>query len=177
MRSETSLAFERQWSALRGEGELVPAHAAFDPVAFVDLLPVLVIAEIDLDSKTMPIILAGSAIRDFVGFELTGEDFLKYDSEVNEQQGWQHRRYYHDHPCGRYEELDVRFTGGLHMECALTILPLGGSKGRRLIAILVEPMESVLPPASSDPATIAEPAKVGVYIDVGAGVPAEILSA
>ena len=169
--SEDSLAFTRQWAHLREGDALVPSYAAFDPLDFVDFLSMLVIAEIDYEAGTMPIKLAGNTIRDFVGFELTGQDFLQFDKTDNDEKSWRHRRAYHNHPCGRYERLDVRFDSGIFMECALTILPLLGKKEERLIVIFVEPIvpQSIAP--NSETATIAEAAKFGVYLDIGAGIP------
>lgn len=172
-RSEKSLTFERQWSELRKEGELILSRSAFDPLDFLDFLPVLVIAEIDLASRTMPIRFAGSAIRDFVGFELTGKDFIEYDSNANAEVGWQHRQAYHDHPCGRYEVLDIKFQGGFHMECALTILPLTGTNEERLVVTLVEPIESKVSIINSETELIAEALKYGTYLDTGSGTPTQ----
>lgn len=170
-RSKASLAFERQWSELRQDGAVVPLQDAFDPIEFIDYLPVLVLAEIDLENMTMPIKLAGNAIRDFVGFELTGKDFLEYDSNDDADLGWVHRRCYHDHPCGRYELLDIKFGGGFFMESALTILPLIGTMGERSVAVFVEPFESKVSVVNEESAVIAESAKFGAYLDIGAGVP------
>lgn len=128
-------------------------------------------AELDLTTKTMPIRLAGSAIRDLVGFELTGKNFLDFDSEQNKEPGWRHRVAYHDHPCGRYEVLDVRYSSRLYRECALTILPLLGSKGERLIFVFVERIEPTMPHHDEGTATITEPVKTAMHIDIGAGVP------
>lgn len=90
--SETSLRFESHWADLRKGDELVPLYSTFDPLDLADLLPLLVIAEIDLEALTMPIILAGKTIRDFVGFELTGQDFLENDKTDDLELGWRHRR-------------------------------------------------------------------------------------
>jgi hypothetical protein len=170
-RSQKSHAFEKQWSELRKGDEPIPPQKAFDPIAFVDYLPVLVLAEIDLDEKTMPIRLAGNLIRDFVGFELTGKDFLEYDTNPDTELGWEHRRAYHDHPCGRYEVLDIKFGGGFYVECALTILPLIGEKKERIVAVFVEPFESKVSVIRNERAAIAETVKFGVYLDISAGVP------
>lgn len=172
-RSEKGLAFERQWSKLRNKGELIPPHSAFDLLEFLDFLPVLVIAEIDLASRTMPIRFAGNAIRDFVGIELTGKDFIEYDSNADPEVSWQHRQAYHDHPCGRYEVLDIKFQGGFHMECALTILPLTGTNDERLVVTLVEPIESKVSIISSEAELIAEALKYGAYLDIGSGIPTQ----
>lgn len=170
-RSKSSLAVQEQWSRLRSEGELILPRSAFDPKYFVEFLPFLVMAELDLTTKTMPIRLAGSAIRDLVGFELTGKNFLDFDSEPNKEPGWRHRVAYHDHPCGRYEVLDVRYSSRLCRECALTILPLLGSRGERLIFVYVERIESTMPHHDEGTATIAEPVKMAMHIDIGSGVP------
>lgn len=169
-RSETSLQFERQWATLRNGDELVPLYSAFDPLDFAEYLSLLVIAEIDLEKQTMPIRLAGNTIRDFVGFELTGKDFLDYDNSENSEISWRHRMSYHDCPCGRFELVDVRYGSGLYMECALTILPLAGNNHERMIVILAEPLAPQAFIPEKETATVAEAAKFGDYIDIGAGV-------
>lgn len=170
-RNEASFAFEKQWAEMRKDGELVPPRASFDPLQFVDFLPTLVLVEIDLVSKKMPIKFAGSAVRDFVGFELTGRDFLEYDSNPDPELGWQHRVSYHDQPCGRFEVLDIKFNGQLYIECAMTVLPLAGTNSERLVIAFVEPLDTQTSLIANESKLITETVKFGIYLDIGAGVP------
>ncbi len=128
-------------------------------------------AEMDPISKTIPIRLAGTAIRNLIGYELTGRDFLDCDRATDEEIIWQNVRCYHDHPCGRYVELDANFKGGFQAECALTFLPLLGSKGERLLITYVETDDSPSSKHSHGNAIIPEPAKFACQIDIGGGVP------
>lgn len=170
-RSELSLTFQEKWAGLRSGVELMPRYEAFDPVEFSEFLPNMVVVTVDPASRTMPIRLAGSAIRDFVGFELTGQDFLKFDTQIDDAVGWQHRSAYHDQPCGRYEELDVQFSGKCVEGCSLTILPLMGSAAERLILVLVDFKEVMLSKHAGHTAKSAKPADLSICLDIGAGVP------
>lgn len=168
-RSANSLDFEKAWSDLRAEGELIPPRSALRPVDFKEYLPTMGIVEIDTERHTMPIRLAGTAIRDFVGFELTGQNFLDYDAEG--ERGWAWRLKYHEHPCGRYEELLVSFRQDLKIECALTILPLIGPENGRLVVVLFEPIAPEQSILNTDPAILTEIPTHAESIDIGAGVP------
>lgn len=170
-RSELSLTFERRWSEIRREGELVPPRAAFEPVNLIEFLPTLALVEIDPQARSMPVKLAGSAIRDLIGFELTGRDFLETHTDLDEAAVWQHRTTYHDHPCGRYEVLDIKFSGGFRVECCLTILPLWGTNQQRLIVLYAEPQEISTARPPKDSVAISSPAKFASCIDIGGGVP------
>lgn len=171
-RSNMSLAFQQQWEQLRANGELVPSRSAFSPTKLVQFLPMIALVEIDLVSRTMPVKLAGSGIRDFLGFELTGKDFLATHLDADVETAWDHRRAYHDHPCGRYEVLDIKFSGKVPTETCLTILPLRGSNGERLVALFAESGQSIISLDEPRPRTISSPAKFASYIDLGTGVPA-----
>lgn len=112
IRSKDSQVVQKTWSDLRAGGDLIPVFSPIDHLAFADVIPFLAIADLDFDAKTMPVKLAGSAIREFIGFEITGQDFLKYDVSSDTEASWQHRRNYHDYPCGRYERMDIKFDSG-----------------------------------------------------------------
>lgn len=171
-RSEESLAFQSQWEALRGIGELVPARSAFLPSKFIEFLPSVVLVEIDLVARTMLVKLAGSGIRGFLGFELTGRDFLAAHIDADVENAWEHRRAYHDHPCGRYEVLDMKFSGDVQTESSLTILPLRGPGDERLIVLYAEPRKIILSEDKPRSDIVSSPAKFVSYIDLGAGIPA-----
>lgn len=170
-RTKASLNFQIQWEKTRREGELVPPRSKFDPIDFPDILPSFILAEVDPVSQTMPIRLAGSAIRDFVGFELTGVNYLDYVEKTNETAEWLYRLALHDHPCGRFETVEISFTGDLSIACSLTTFPLVGSGGERLILTFAEPIESQLLPNRGQIANFTEHAVSIDFIDIGAGVP------
>lgn len=171
VRSEASLTFQEKWSEQCKDGELMPGYGAFDQTALSDFLPFMVVAKVDLALDSMPVILAGSAIRDFLGFEITGKDFLvslEQDDKIN---GRPNRVAYHDHPCGRYEERDINFKDTFHLVCCLTSLPLMGSNGERLIVTFVEVADTSSSSYQQHSATSTGQQKLGTFIDIGADVP------
>lgn len=171
-RSEASLAFQEKWSSLRKQEELIPQRTAFDPVEFVEFLNNLAIVEMNPEARTVQILLAGNAIRDLVGLELTGKNFHDFVRKENIDPSWPHRIAYHDHPCGRHEVQDVYYRDGFHIECALTMLPLQGASGERFVVLLVESGGVSYTSRRDKTEIIATPVKAACHIDIGAGVPA-----
>lgn len=170
-RSKASLAFEKKWSDFQSSDKLIPGRIDFDILDLVDYLPQLVIAEIDLGAKKMPIKFAGTAIRDFVGFELTNVDFIDFDKNHDPEQGWKRRAAYHGHPCGRFEILEIGFSARKTIACGLTILPLLGRNGEQQVAVFVEPEEIRKAFGKLAPKMNGEKISFGIYIDLGAGTP------
>ena len=172
-RSNRSQEFQKRWSEGRSSGKFIPQRSEFDFLAFSEFIPQLVMAEVNLEDKTMPIKFAGTAIRDFVGFELTNMDFTEFDSNPDPAQGWLHRRAYHDCPCGRFELLKFKFERNKTFACQLTILPVVGPNEERQLAVLVEPDEVEKSFGRRAPKMSSETLTFGSYIDIGAGLPQE----
>lgn len=154
---------------MREGNELVPSRSSLRPAVFKDFLPQIAIVEIDIENKTMPIRLAGTAICDFVGFELTGKDFLTYHS--NAEPGWSWRLKYHDHPCGRYEELLITSRRRLKIDSALTHLPMIDARNTRFLLTLFEPTITNQTVLNDSPAMLSGSARAADFIDIGAGIP------
>lgn len=168
-RSSDSQAFQRTWENLRAEGQIVPVRSTSDLIEFAKFLPQIVLAEADIENDTMPIRMAGSTIRDWLGLDLTGRDYLDLGEHSDDEHARRHRSNYHDIPCGRYEILDVSFASGLKMECLLTILPIWGHARERIFVVLAEvSVPSDLRPDDSV-VKIADFVKYGATIDIGAG--------
>lgn len=170
-RSAASLNFEQRWSSLRKGEDLIPRRLDLRPVAFKEHLPATVIIGIDPLARTMPVKLAGTALREFVGFELTGHDFIEFDNNAATEQDWPLRLAYHDHPVGRYDEVLVNFDSRLKVECAITALPLWGRDKARLIIALVEPREAHAPHYETRSAVLTDRPNKTFYLDIGAGIP------
>ena len=87
------------------------------------LLRNLVLILVDLERKSLPVEYTGSGMRNFIGFELTGEDFVIFDRVEEEVDFWKETAGFHDVPFGRYEQLDIQFEGNINSKCGLTNLP------------------------------------------------------
>ena len=90
-RSKASLAFQARWAELRAPGVLVPESNDIALTHFAEFLPLLIIVEVDLASGTMPIRLVGSLIRDIVGKEFTGKNFLEIVEDADSEGSWRSR--------------------------------------------------------------------------------------
>lgn len=154
---------------MRQGGDLVPSRSALRPVVFKDFLPRIAIVEIDAENRALPIRLAGTDICEFIGFELTGKDFLAYHS--NAEPGWSWRLKYHDHPCGRHEELHLTSHRHLKVDCALTHLPMTNARNSRFLLTLFEPTNTEHTTLNDTPDMLSGSARTAEFIDIGAGVP------
>ena len=170
-RSSVSLDFQRMWSELREEDELVPQYSALHPRQFADFLPATILAEFDPGQGTMIVRLAGSLIRSFIGFELTGKDLTNYVTVAYENNEMPVRLAYHDQPAGRYNEVMINFESGLEVNCCLTALPLWGKNHQRLIATFVEPRDHVKMQTDDTAKIMPRYPDHASYIDIGAGIP------
>lgn len=167
-RSSASRAFQRTWEGLRTKGQVVPVQSTSDLVEFAEFLPRIILVEADVENDAMPVRMAGSAVRDWLGLDLTGRDYLDLGQHSDDEKARRHRSGYHDTPYGRYEILDVSFASGLKMECLLTILPIWGYTGERILVVLAEQSEpSDLRPDDSA-VKIADFVKYGATIDISA---------
>lgn len=170
-RSKSSLAFQSRWEGLRLPGVLVPKSADIELTHFGEFLPLLIKVELDLASRTMLIRLVGSLIRDIVGMELTGTNYLDLVENEEAEAGWQNRHPVHNHPCGRYEVVHMRFPGKPTLMGSLTTLPMFGAQSERLFLVLGEPMTE--PPRLEKGQTGGNIIKDNnsAFFDLGAGVP------
>lgn len=169
-RSQASRAFQQQWMKLRKDNESVPRFQSTDILSFAEFVHTLVLIRVDFDTRTMPVEYAGSLIRDLLGFEMTGHDFLEFDIPIDSDASWGHRRAYHDHPYGRYEELDIKFRGGGNFRCALTSLPVFGAEREPKLLTLVERLDASIRP-ELEQGKISGDIELMELIDLGAGVP------
>lgn len=170
-RSEASVAFQARWSELRPAGVLVPESTDIELTHFAEFLPLLILVELDLASGTMPIRLVGSLIRDIVGREFTGQNYLDLVENEDEEAGWRTRLPVHDHPCGRFEIVHMKFPGHVRLQGSLTTLPMVRPSGERLFLVLGEPMAE--PPHLEGDQTGGNITKNdnSMFFDIGAGIP------
>lgn len=170
-RSGISLAFQARWAELRAPGVLVPESNDIELTHFAEFLPLLIMVEVDLASRTMPIRFVGSLIRDIVGKEFTGENYLDFVENEEPEIGWQRRLKVHDHPCGRYEVVNMKFPGRVGLEGSLTTLPMIGPASSRRFLVHGEPMATAPHLESNQTGGNIKKNNNSAYFDLGAGIP------
>ena len=79
-RTLESIEFEERWKQIRTTDELVPLKSDLSPKLFRNFLVSMALAEVDIINNTAIVRLAGTKIRDYVGFETTGTDFNSLSS-------------------------------------------------------------------------------------------------
>lgn len=170
-RTSKSHEFEKLWRQIRREDELIPPRSALTPQVFKDFLPSMVLAEVDPVEHTALIRLAGTAIRDFLGFELTGKDYANMNRDGGTEFLVSRRNGYHEYPYGRCEYVSVKFKKSLMTQCELTLFPLWGSAKERIIALLMIPVEKHSGYSTLDERALTHKFEGEHFIDIGAGVP------
>lgn len=170
-RTQNSLDFEASWRGIRTEGEHIPLRSAFSPKTFKSHLPYICIAEVDPIKDTMFIRLAGTSIRDYLGFELTGIDFNLLSETSRTEVSQQRRTGYHDHPFGRCELIEIIFSGNISTQCELTLFPLYGSKKERLLFVLLTPCFDRQRYLDATNRPISNGFSEELFIDIGDGIP------
>ncbi len=110
LKSETNLRFLSYWDDLRGD-RLMPARSELDPASIKPILPFLAIGEFRTPSELI-VRLAGTALRDMLGVELTGRNLLDISApEDRRERGW---RFWQTatHPCGSFYRMPLTFAHG-----------------------------------------------------------------
>ena len=172
MRSQDSLRFQDHWESFRAEEELVPQRSSVRPEVLRDLLKTTIIAQVDEEGARLDVRLAGTTIRDYIGFELTGRNFLDFDESSDDANGQEIRKNYHDWPCGRFERLNVVFSNERTFTSDVTVLPLWGNAQERLLLVLVEPpLMTKLGKLQSSTLVATQNSIFATSIDIGNGVP------
>lgn len=171
-RTEAAAAFARAWRRWRGDG-LLPTRAQMRIEDIAPLLPFVVIVDV-LDRHTMPVRLAGTAVRDTLGVELTG---LNYLDLADKGQRERRARLLFDQvrqPCGSCTHFPVPLQSGLTLKVECLCLPVRPEDPERLPQLVAvnAPLQD---PGLFDPVGKVVPvgtAEVYGYVDIGAGVPA-----
>jgi hypothetical protein len=110
------------WNAIRGEA-LVPRRAQFDPLALVAILPMLQLFELQ-SRRVIRCKLAGTALRDFFGFDCTGRNLIELTPPDRQRtRSWRNWTGVAQ-PCGGVYGGTVRFASGAHARFVGISLPL-----------------------------------------------------
>jgi hypothetical protein len=169
-RTSKGIEFENTWRNIRHNGKLVPLKSNLTPQHFKNFLPLMAIADVDIDNGSVVVRLAGTAIREIIGIEVTGMDFMAIHPDVDMKLGIERRKMYHDHPIGRSEMLHVNFKSEMSMDCELTILPIYGANAERMLAILLTPLGQPKLRVREAKELLSIIGTDGVSLDIGAGV-------
>jgi hypothetical protein len=123
-RSPAAISLVEDWSRLRGQ-RLMPRRSDLDPATLKPILPYMNILEVRARDQLI-YRLAGTAIRDMIGTELTGRNLLDLtgpnDRRVRSWRCWNAAT----RPCGCHYNINLAYPGGatnLHEGLLLPIEP------------------------------------------------------
>lgn len=171
-RSEKSRAFETAWAAIPKTG-FIPDKAAFRPERFARFLNDIYLIELnDEPGQRLLFRLAGQTIRDGLGLELKGQNYIDFvPPEHRESSGLSMHLMFGERPCGRWVGKEVVHTDGYRQPVQLTQFPMTElAAGKRLVLGIAEGLGPVLE-HDANGAFRFESREAECFIDTGAGVP------
>jgi len=160
------------WASWR-DGAVLPRRSA---VRLEDLKPVLdKVSLVEVyGPDDMRIRVAGTGLRGFVGFELTGTSYR----DITPPEEWPTRSFrvlaMVGQPCGGLSVFDTQFVGGGAAEIELLTLPVAddsSGQARFIIAhagVRTVPLDMIAPPGGRQ-MRLADAFR---YLDIGRGIPA-----
>jgi hypothetical protein len=163
------------WTSLRPDGAL-PHRAQIDPGAILALLPCLYLIELREDD-TIFVRLAGTALRQLYGFEMTGRDVVTLgQAEHQETRRWRYLAAAY-HPCAIWFLRNHHYASGAVDEVESLFLPLttnatGVLPARRFIGIAASRSQQRWI-AESEPSRLTTPHDFR-FLDVGFGQPPSV---
>ncbi len=171
LKTELCLSLLHHWDALRGD-RLMPYRSELDPGRLKRALPYLVIFELRSPDQFV-FRLAGTAVRDMLGVELTGRNLFDFTPDaIRRTRSW---RFWASatHPCGNSYEIPVAAPSGnarLHEGISLPLQPDRADAPPQLLGLFA-PIQGE-PWLSRERVQQLEIASRFNFIDIGAGVPA-----
>ncbi len=166
---EAAANFADYWASLPRR-DLVPARADFDPIAVPRLLPTFVIHEL-IAPDDIRIRLAGTAIREHYGVEITGRNYLDFVPEERRAMASRAIHLVCERPCGMLARITSSTESGALMINESLALPLRDDAGRcRLVYYQSNTRPQVAREPGDDPLRLHETVRRRFY-DIGAGVP------
>lgn len=174
IRTRRCRAFASAWDGWRG-GQMVPSRADMRIDQISGLLPMLTIVELSAP-ETIAIRLAGTAIADATGLELTGKNYLELASpNVRPYRHARAKRVAH-HPCGALLH-NVRDSVDDDRKIQLEMLTLpvrpSDADGPMQLVTLAVPVASEHLMREHFSAEIGKAADSFTFIDIGAGIPVD----
>jgi hypothetical protein len=169
VRSPDSLAFERIWTAAKGD-RLVPSRDAIDLRTFAKFAHRMAIIEPNPSALLLPFRLVGSAFFDYFGFDLTGMDYLDFVDPAIKESAHACVMACLKRPCGLWQRTPAQIENGGPVQFEYTILPVAkDGTNPDLIIVLVmrdRPSEGERPSVKR-----IEHSTVWQWIDLGFGAP------
>ena len=168
-------AFAEAWLGWRGD-RLVPRRADLDLASIRKMLPMVLMIEV-ISPTEAPIRVAGTRLREFTGYELTGINYIELAPpqrrDIRGHRTWESACQ----PCGTHLIYHHRYRSGLVAKAEVLSLPIEPTEGggKRLMLSHIAPMaflDRAMDEAASMAVEIGDPF---AYVDVGAGVPASDL--
>lgn len=167
-RSSESLAFERIWTAAKGEAAF-PARSAIELKSFAKFASQMAIIEPHPTALSLPFRLCGSGFFDIIGFDLTGMDYLDLVNPEIKEGAYRSVMACLRQPCGLWQRTPAQTDGGAEYFFEYTILPLAKNAPDADHIIILVTRET----RSGEKPTVKriEHSTVWQWIDLGFGVP------
>ena len=172
-RSQESCDFEGYWRSIRPNDVELPLKSSVNPARLKSLIGWLAFARVEEDRFATTVTMIGQSIRDLIGFNLTGMNFNDLDNLPDKEAARKRHLGYHDHPFGRVEELDIRFSNDISAVCELTLFPVWGENQERILFCLLQPKNTDPRLVLDNRGFLTQGSIDAAYIDLGNGVPAE----
>lgn len=175
-RTLESRAFEAMWRALPREDGLIPLRTAFRPEIAPRFLAHVALLDIHLNDETggkvtTRLRLTGGILRDLIGENVTGLDYLDLVPDRAYQAN--HLRLCVETPCAAWSLAPVVYERDYTSLVEITHFPLTDEKTGNRIALL---LLSEIGTRNAGARTVRgpfemKPAIAKCFIDIGAGVP------
>lgn len=169
-----NVEFAQLWLGWRGE-RLLPRRSDIELNAIRRMLPLVLMIEYRSPDEAI-IRVAGSRLRDFVGYELTGANYIELappeDRSVRRYRCWAIAAQ----PCGSRLIYNHRLHSGRVTQAEVVSLPLDPDQlgGARMTLTNIAPLLPRDPIIEGPAAPQLEVAITYAFLDIGAGVPDSI---
>lgn len=163
--------FVTAWLRWRGPRS-VPRRGDLDLVSIRRLMPMLLLTEV-IAPDQVPVRVAGTRLRDYLGFEITGANYIELaPPEQRAIRGYRTWRIAMK-PCGSRLIYHHRFASGRVMTAEVVSLPLDTEQptGQRLMLAHIAPLQAAEPIPDRPASPYVELAASFAYLDIGHGVP------
>ena len=166
-----SLRLVEAWQRWRGD-RLLPDRSDLDLVDIKLLLPRICLVEVRSATEAV-FRLAGSQIREELGFELTGQNYVELsEPESRVERGrllWAEVRQ----PCGAVMLYRHYYASGFELPAEIVSLPLNPDKAGSpmLVVALVTVLQRPPMPGDAPGVRVLSPGRELRFFDIGAGVP------